>query len=79
MAFMQTIDIRERLHHFIDTIGDEKIQAIYTLLEGEIDTDEQRRKLIKAEREKYLRNEGQSYSWEDVKEMALNKNKRNGL
>ena len=76
---METTVIRQKLHQFIDTIEDKKAQAIYTLFEDEIDTDVQRRKLIKAERENYLRGEGKSYSWEDMKEMAVNKEKRHGL
>jgi hypothetical protein len=33
---MTTINIRERLHQFIDTIEAKKVAAIYTLLEDEI-------------------------------------------
>ena len=76
---MQAADIREKLHHLIDTVDDKKAEAIYTLLSEENDVDVQRRKLIQAEREAYLRGEGKSYSWEEVKEMALDKEKRNGL
>jgi hypothetical protein len=71
-------EIREKLHHFIDSIEDKKAQAIYTLFEEEIenDTDTQRRRLIKTEREKYLNGEGKSYSWNEVKQMASNKGER---
>lgn len=75
---MQT-HIRQKLHQFIDTIEDKKAEAIYLLFENEIDTDAQRLKLINAERERYLNNEGKSFSWDEVKEMAMNKEKRNGL
>lgn len=75
---MQT-HIRQKLHQFIDTIEDKKAEAIYLLFENEIDTDAQRLKLINAERERYLKNEGKSFSWDEVKEMAMNKEKRNGL
>ena len=40
---------------------------------------DQRKVLIQEEREKYLRGEGRSRSWEEVKGMALNKDQRNGL
>lgn len=76
---METTSIRQKLHQFIDTIGDKKAEAIYTLFEDEIDTDAQRRKLIRAERENYLQGEGKSYSWEEVKEMAIYKEKRHAL
>jgi hypothetical protein len=76
---MTTLNIRQRLHHFIDTIEDKKAVAIYTLLEDEMDADAQRKKLVIAEREKYLKGEGRSYSWEEVKVMATDKTMRNGI
>ena len=76
---MKTLDIRRKLHQFIDSMEDKKAAAIYTLLEGEIDTDAQRKRLVQAEREQYLRGDGSSYSWDDVKEMALHKEKRHAL
>ena len=75
---MQT-NIRQKLHQFIDTIEDKKAEAIYTLLESEMDTDLQRHKLIMAEREKYINGEGKSFSWGEVKQMALDKEKRNAI
>jgi hypothetical protein len=49
-------------------------------LRGEIDdTDTLRKKLIRQEREKYLKGEGVSYTWDEIKEMALNKEKRHAL
>ena len=77
--YMETTIIRQKLHSFIDAIEDKKAEAIYTLFEEEIDTDKQRQKLILAERDKYLKGETKSYSWEEVKEMAMEKEKRNGL
>ena len=43
------------------------------------DPDILRKQIIRKEREIYLRGEGVSYSWEKVKEMAVNKEKRHGL
>lgn len=75
---MQT-DIREKLHKFIDSIEDKKAEAIYILFENEIDFNSLRQKLIMNERERYLSGDGVSRSWENVKDMAKNKEKRNGL
>jgi hypothetical protein len=75
----EAANIRQKLHQFIDAIEDKKAAAIYTLFEDEIDTDSQRRKLIQAEREKYFRGEGKSYSWDEVKQMAMNKEMRHVL
>ncbi len=76
---MEGINIRQKLHEFIDTIEDKKAEAIYTLLVDEIDIDEERKKLVHSEREKYLRGEGKSYSWDEVKQMAMNKEKRHAI
>ncbi|ANH80873.1 hypothetical protein A8C56_07675 [Niabella ginsenosidivorans] len=76
---MQTAIIRQKLHQFIDTIEDKKAEAIYTLLEQEIDTDAQRKALIQAERTKYLQGEGVSFTPEEVKAMALNKSQRHAV
>ena len=37
---METINIRQKLHQFIDTIEDKKAEAIYTLFEDEIEQGE---------------------------------------
>jgi len=37
---METTNIRQKLHKFIDTIEDRKVEAIYTLFEEEIEQDE---------------------------------------
>ena len=43
------------------------------------DIDTLRKNIIEEERERYLSGKGNSYSWEAVKEMALNKEKRYAL
>ena len=48
-------------------------------LENETEGADLRKKLIQEERERYLRSEGRSYSWEEVKNMAINKDIRHGL
>ena len=49
------------------------------MFENEIDTDFQRKHLIMVEREKYLAREGKSFSIDEVKQMAINKNKRHAI
>jgi hypothetical protein len=48
-------------------------------LREEADVADLRKQLIQEERQKYLRGEGKSFNWDEVKSMALNKDKRNGL
>jgi hypothetical protein len=76
---MQTLDIRKKLHQFIDIIEDKKAIAIYTLFEDDMDTDALRNKLIKAERNKHSNGEGNSFSWDEVKQMAMHKELRHDL
>lgn len=76
---METTNIRRKLHQFIDTVEDKKAEAIYIMFEGEMDTDLQRKKLIEAERIRYLNGEGKSYSWDEVKQMATDKSKRHAV
>lgn len=76
---MQTTIIREKLHQFIDRIEDRKVEAIYTLLMEEIDPDLLRENLIRIEREKYFRGEGRSYTWDEVRQLAGNKENRHAL
>ncbi|HEV2831383.1 MAG TPA: hypothetical protein VGW31_05320 [Hanamia sp.] len=77
--FMEIINIRQKLHQLIDMIEDKKAEAIYTLFEDEMNTDAKRRNLIQLEREKYLNEEGKSYSWDEVKQMATDKKKRRAI
>jgi predicted metal-dependent phosphoesterase TrpH len=76
---MEASTVRQKLHEFIDTIEDKKAEAIYTLFIDEIDIDTNRKNLVEMEREKYLQEQGKSYSWDEVKEMAMNKDKRHAI
>ena len=44
----------------------------------EIDPNDLRGEIIQTEREKYLRGEGASFTWNEVKNMALNKRPEDG-
>ncbi len=48
-------------------------------LKNETELADLRKILVQEEREKYLRGEGKSFSWEEVKNKALNKDQRHGL
>lgn len=76
---MDINDIRKRLHEFIENVDEKKAEAIYTLFADEIDNDAKRKKLIREERNSYLKGEGRSYTWEEVKARARDKNSRHAL
>ena len=51
----------------------------YVLLKREGDgTDDLRKQLVMEEREKYLKGEGKSFSWDEVKAMATSKVRKKG-
>ncbi|MEN4759286.1 addiction module family protein [Chryseobacterium sp. C39-AII1] len=72
-----TVDIRKRIHEFID-IADERILRI---INGIIDVEEQEDNYpavpdwyyekLELEREKYLKGETPSYTWEEVKQRLM--------
>jgi len=72
-----TVDIRKRIHEFID-IADERILRI---INGIIDVEEQKENYpavpdwyyekLEIEREKHLRGETPSYTWEEVKQRLM--------
>ena len=68
--------IREKLHKIINEMDDQKAEAVYSLLTGEFETDSLRKQLIRFEREKFMLGEGESYSWDEVKRMAIDKPNR---
>ena len=76
---METAIIREKLHKLINELDDQKAEAVYSLLMGELETDAFRRQLIRHEREKFMRGEGESYSWKEVKQTAVNKLTRRAI
>ncbi len=51
----------------------------YVQLKKGEDVGDARKNLIRAERESYLNGDGKNLSWQQVKEMALNKDRRNAL
>ena len=57
------------------TVAKNYVQAKH----DEADASDLRKNLIAQERETYLQGKGTSYSWEQVKAMALDKAKRHGL
>ena len=70
---MESERLREKLHKIINEKDDQNAEAVYSLRVGEPENDSFRKQLIRFEREKFLRGEGESYKWDEVKRMAINK------
>lgn len=79
---MNTDEMRTRLHDEIEHSDERLLKIIFAIVkeyQEESDTDSIRKQLVREERAKYLRGEGKSYTWDEVRDMAINKEKRDGL
>ena len=79
-VIMETTNIRQKLHHFIETIEDKKAEAIYTLFEDEINTvandwDDDFIKELEQRSKGFINGTAKTYSWEETKQAAINKAK----
>lgn len=76
---MNTTEIKTLLHEEIEHGDDKLLKMIYAMIReyNEVDEvaeiDEKRWQLIQEERAQYLRGEGRTYTWQEVKDMAINK------
>lgn len=58
------LSIKEKLHLYIETVDEQKLEAIYTLLKDEINRDYSREEieLFHQRRQNYLQEPGESYT-----------------
>ena len=81
-SIMEPTTIKGKLHHYIDTADEMKLQAIYTILEDEIEGEyfytQDEIKMFYDRREKQLNGEGKSYSVDEAHGL-VRKNRKNGL
>ena len=63
---METIQKRQKLHEYIDTADDEKVNALFVILESDSDNSYQYSaediSTFYKRRERYLKGEGKSFS-----------------
>ncbi|GAA4463444.1 hypothetical protein GCM10023093_11920 [Nemorincola caseinilytica] len=79
---MNTPEIRTLLHEEIEHGDDRLLKMIYAIVKEYNEADDvasKRKQLIEEERSKYLKGEGRSYSWQEVKNMAIHKDRPNEL
>lgn len=75
---MNTPEIRTLLHEEIDHSDEKLLKMIYALVKEYNHSEsvsDRRKHLIEEERARYLRGDGRSYSWEEVKKMATGKDR----
>jgi hypothetical protein len=77
---MSVTEIKKHLYKAIEEIDDEAfLQAVYTIVSSKMEhgreyelTDEQL-SILEDRREKYMRDEGKSYTWDEVKDRIKNR------
>ena len=66
---MEAIQKRQKLHEYIDLADDEKVNALFTILEGDDDYpcqySAEELKMFYERKERYLKGEGKSFSVEE--------------
>ena len=71
---MRTAQIRQQLHDYIDTAGDKKLKAIFTLVEDDLSDDYQLSGAQKIELDKRYSDHqngiGRTYTWEETVAIA---------
>jgi hypothetical protein len=67
---MNALTLRKKLHNYIDSIEQEKLEAIYTVLKNEIEVDSlltlEQKKELDSRLEEYMNEKGKNYSWNEV-------------
>ncbi len=73
---MNSIEIKQKLHQYIETAEDKKLKAIYTIVENEIEdpydpwNDPAFLSQIERREQSYLNGKAKTYSWEEVQQRA---------
>ncbi len=73
---MNNIEIRHKLHQYIETVQDKKLKAIFTIIENEIEEmpdpweDPTFVEQIKKREESYLNGSAKIFSWDEIQQRA---------
>lgn len=80
---MEHANIKQKLHHYIDVADEKKLQAIYTILEDEIDGEyfytQDEIRMFYERRQQHLNGESKSYTIEEAHNLIRQNRKSNGL
>lgn len=84
MQKLTMAEIKQRLHQYIDTAEENKLEAIYTILENEIEGvffyNEEDVKILQELEQKHLNGTSKSYTVEEAHDIIRkNRKKTNGL
>jgi hypothetical protein len=75
---MTTTSIREKLVNYLKIADEEKLKAIYTMVEDEINTaandwDDDFINELQRRSKSFINGTAKTYSWEETKQVAINK------
>jgi hypothetical protein len=80
---MEPASMRNKLHHYIDVADEKKLQAIYIILEDEIEGEyfftQDEIKMFYDRRQKYLNGESKAYTVEEALNLVRQNRNPNGL
>ncbi len=80
---MEPASIKQKLHHYIDVADEKKLQAIYTILEDEIEGEyfytQDEIKMFYDRRQKHLNGESKSYTVAEMLDLVRQNRQSNGL
>jgi hypothetical protein len=80
---MESVSMRNKLHHYIDVADEKKLQAIYAILEDEIEGEyfftQDEIKMFYDRRQKYLSGQSKAYTVEEALTLVRQNRKPNGL
>jgi len=80
---MEAANIKQKLHHYIDVADEKKLQAIYTILEDEIEGEyfytQDEIKMFYERRQKHLNGESKSYTVAETLNLVRQNRQSNGL
>jgi hypothetical protein len=79
---MNTVEIKTKLHEQIEHSDEKLLKMIYAIIQeynGPDSLEQRRLFLVEEERGKYISGEGNSYSWDEVKRMAITKERPDAI
>jgi hypothetical protein len=80
---MEQASIKQKLHRYIDVADEKKLQAIYTILEDEIEGEyfytQDEIKMFYDRRQKHLNGESKSYTVAETLNLVRQNRQSNGL
>ncbi len=80
---MEQASIKQKLHRYIDVADEKKLQAIYTILEDEIEGEyfytQDEIKMFYDRRQKHLNGESKSYTVAETLDLVRQNRQSNGL